>query len=61
MDLEKGQRCGSLLRYIFTAGTHCASRPHCVIVIMILSEKTVEMTSVSMPSMVPAACLVMAG
>ena len=32
-----------------------------MIVIMILSEKAVDMTSVCMPSMVPAACLVMAG
>ena len=46
---------------IYTAYTHCARRPPCVIVIMILSEKHVEVISVSVPSMVPAACLVMAG
>ena len=50
----------ALLRHVH-GYTHCASRPFCVIVIMILSEKVVQVTSVCMPSMVPAACLVMAG
>lgn len=41
--------------------THCARRPSCVIVIMILSENVVEVTSVSMPPIMLAACLVLAG
>ena len=45
----------------FRNNTHCARRPSCVIVIIILSEKVVVVTSVSMPSIMPAACLVMAG
>lgn len=60
MDLESRQSYESLLRHDY-GYTHCASRPPCVIVIMILSEKAVDMTSVCMPSMVLAACLVMAG
>ena len=60
MDLESGQSYESLLRHVY-GYTHCASRPPCVIVIIILSENAVDMTSVYTLSMVPAACLVMAG
>lgn len=60
MDLEKSQRYESLLRHGY-GHTHCASLPPCVIVIMILSEKAVDVILVCMPFMVPAACLVMAG
>lgn len=41
--------------------THCASRPPCVMVTMILSEKEVQVTSVSTPWTRPVACLVVAG
>lgn len=41
--------------------THCARRPSCVIVIMILSENLVDVTSVGIPFTMPAFCFVTAG
>lgn len=41
--------------------THCARRPPCVIVTMILSANWIEVISVGTPSIKPAVCLVIAG
>ena len=48
------------LRHV-RSSTHCAKRPACVTVITILSANDVDVTSVIMPSITTAACLVMAG
>jgi hypothetical protein len=41
--------------------THCARRPACVMVTMILSLNEIDVTSVTMPLISPAACFVCAG
>jgi len=57
-----GEQLSDLRVYgLSSSSTHCARRPSCVIVIMILSENCVEITSVAIPSTLPAFCLVMTG
>ena len=41
--------------------THCARRPACVIVIIILSQNEIAITSVRVPLISPAVCFVRAG
>jgi hypothetical protein len=41
--------------------THCARRPSCVIVTMILSLNEMDVTSVTIPLISPTACFVCAG
>jgi hypothetical protein len=43
------------------SNTHCARRPSCVMVTMILSLNEMEVTSVTMPLISPTTCFVFAG
>lgn len=57
-----GEHLSDLRVYgLCSSSTHCARRPSCVIVIMILSENCVEITSVGTRSIMLAFRLVMTG